>query len=62
MADMKRINRMVAILGKIDRGDKVTPKGLAGHFGVSERTIYRDMEALIVDFPIFYHECPSDSQ
>lgn len=52
MADLKRINRMVGILSMIDRGGKVTPKGLAENFGTSERCIYRDMKALIIDFPI----------
>ncbi len=39
MADMKRINRMVSILSMIERGGKVTPKGLARPFGVCENAI-----------------------
>jgi predicted DNA-binding transcriptional regulator YafY len=56
MADLKRINRMVGILSMIDRGGKVTPKGLAGHFGASERSIYRDIRDLVVDFPIRFDD------
>lgn len=56
MADLKRINRMVGILSMIDRGGKVTPKGLAEHFGTSERSIYRDIRDIIVDFPIRFDE------
>jgi predicted DNA-binding transcriptional regulator YafY len=56
MADMKRINRMVGILSMIDRGGKVTPKGLAERYGVAERTVYRDIGALVVDFPILFDE------
>ena len=51
MADLKRINRMVGILSMIDGRERVTPKGLADHFGTSERSIYRDIKALLVDFP-----------
>lgn len=36
-ADVKRINRMVEILGLIDGGKSITPKGLARHFGVAEK-------------------------
>ena len=56
MADLKRINRMVGILSLIDRSGKVTPKGLAEKFAVAERTIYRDMESLSADFPIYFNE------
>jgi len=56
MADLKRINRMVSILSMIDGRERVTPKGLADHFGTSERSIYRDIKALLVDFPIRYDE------
>ena len=53
---MKRINRMVSILSMIERGGKVTPKGLAEHFSASERSIYRDIKDLITDFPIHFDD------
>ena len=56
MADMKRINRMVSILSMIERGGKVTPKGLAEHFSASERSIYRDIKDLITDFSIHFDD------
>lgn len=56
MADLKRLNRLVGILSMLDRGQHVTPKGLAEHFGVTARTIFRDFEALGADFPIYYDE------
>ncbi len=56
MADMKRVNRMVEILSLIDKGGKVTAKGLAERFGVAERTVYRDLGALSLDFPVYFNE------
>ena len=56
MADLKRINRMVAILSLIDRGENATPKGLAEHFTVHVRSIFRDLDALSSDFPIYFDE------
>ncbi len=47
---------MVGILSMIDGRERVTPEGLADHFGTSERSIYRDIKALLVDFPIRYDE------
>ncbi len=54
MADLKRINRMIEILSIIDRGKHVASKDLADHFGVTTQTIFRDMRALTLDFPIFF--------
>jgi len=56
MADVKRINRMVEILGLIDSGKAITPKGLAKHFGVAERTIYRDMACFPSEYPLYFDE------
>ena len=56
MADLKRINRMVNILSMIDRREHATPKGLAEHFGVHIRTIFRDFKALVIDFPVYFDE------
>jgi len=58
MADTSRINRLVSILGMIDKGKSATPRGLAEHFGVSEQTIYRDMRVLDLDYPIRF-DCPT---
>lgn len=46
MPDLKRLERFVEMLSMIDRGEAVTPTSLAAHFGVAERTIYRDLEIL----------------
>ena len=56
MADVKRINRMVEILGLVDSGKAITPKGLAKHFGVAERTIYRDMACFPSEYPLYFDE------
>lgn len=56
MADLKRLNRMVGILSMLDRGEHSTTKGLAEHFGVTARTIFRDLEALGIDFPVYLDE------
>lgn len=54
MPDLKRLERLVEILRMIDRGETVTPKGLAAHFGITDRTIYRDILILQTDFPIAF--------
>jgi predicted DNA-binding transcriptional regulator YafY len=56
MADLKRINRMVSILSMIDRGKHATPQVLADQYGVHIRSIFRDLEALSIDFPIYFDE------
>lgn len=56
MADSTRLHRLIEILNMIDKGKTVTPKGLADHFGVHERTIYRDVNDLRIDFPIEFNE------
>lgn len=56
MPDLRRLERMVEMLSLIDRGETVTPKSLAAHFGVAERTIYRDMGILSIDFPVSFDE------
>lgn len=52
MPDLKRLERFVEMRSMIDRGETVTAKSLAAHFGVAERTIYRDIGVLAIDFPI----------
>ena len=47
---------MIAILSLIDRGENATPKGLAEHFNVHVRSIFRDLDALSSDFPIFFDD------
>ena len=54
MPDLKRLERLVEILRIIDQGETVTPKGLAAHFGITDRTIYRDILILQTDFPIAF--------
>ena len=47
-----RADRLIGILLELDRKRKVTAPELAEKFEVSVRTIYRDMNALFIDFPI----------
>lgn len=56
MPELKRLERMVEMLSMIDRGETVTAKSLATHFGVAERTIYRDIGVLSIDFPVSFDE------
>lgn len=57
MPDIKRLERFVEMLSMIDRGEAVTAGSLAAHFGVAERTIYRDIGVLNVSgFPIYFDE------
>lgn len=44
--DTKRLSRLVAILTILQTKRIVTSAGLAEKFGVSTRTIYRDLKAL----------------
>ncbi|MGV6839151.1 MAG: helix-turn-helix transcriptional regulator [Planktomarina sp.] len=44
---MKRKDRLIEIIDHLRDGTLHRAQDLAAHFGVSERTIYRDMEALI---------------
>lgn len=56
MADMKRVNRLVDILGLLDRRTRVTAMSLADRFGVAERTVYRDLQVLAHDFPLHFNK------
>jgi len=47
---------MIGMLSMIDKGKHVTPQTLADQFGVHVRSIFRDLEALISDFPIYSDE------
>jgi predicted DNA-binding transcriptional regulator YafY len=42
----KRMDRVVAILNKLDRGEKISTQDLAEEFGVTLRTVQRDLECL----------------
>jgi predicted DNA-binding transcriptional regulator YafY len=44
--DLKRISRLTAILTQLQTRRRLTAAGLAEKFGVSKRTIYRDIKAL----------------
>jgi len=44
--DIKRISRLTAILTQLQTKKGLTAKGLSEKFGVSTRTIYRDIETL----------------
>ena len=44
--DIKRISRLTAILTQLQTRREVTAQSLADKFGVSKRTIYRDIKAL----------------
>lgn len=44
--DIKRISRLTAILTQLQTQKGLTAKGLSEKFGVSTRTIYRDIETL----------------
>ena len=44
--DMKRISRLTAILTQLQTKQLITSTSLAEKFGVSVRTIYRDIRAL----------------
>ena len=57
MADVKRLNRLVEMLRIIDKGEKVTAGSFADHFGIAQRTVYRDLTALGgAQFPIYFDE------
>ena len=57
MADVKRLNRLVEMLRMIDKNDKITARDFAEHFGIAERTVYRDLTALEgAQFPIYFDE------
>ncbi|NPA40044.1 MAG: HTH domain-containing protein, partial [Thermodesulfobacteria bacterium] len=52
---MTKLDRLLYILNKLDRGEKVRPADLAAELGVSERTVYRYINSLIdAGFPIYY--------
>ena len=52
---MNKFDRLLYILNKLDRKEKVRVKDLAEELGVSERTIYRYINSLIdAGFPIYY--------
>ena len=54
---MTKLDRLLYILNKLDRGEKVSPADLAEELGVSERTIYRYINSLIdAGFPIYYNK------
>jgi predicted DNA-binding transcriptional regulator YafY len=42
----KRLNRCMAILNKLDRGEKISTHKLANEFGISLRTVQRDLQCL----------------
>lgn len=44
--DIKRISRLTAILTQLQTKKGLTAKGLSEKFGVSTRTIYRDIKTL----------------
>jgi predicted DNA-binding transcriptional regulator YafY len=44
---MRRADRLFAIIQRLRRRQVVTARALADHFGVSERTIYRDVSDLM---------------
>lgn len=44
--NISRLTRLTAILTKLQAGNNITPTALASQFGVSARTIYRDLSAL----------------
>lgn len=50
---LKAINRMVNMLMLIERG-RCRRRELTEEYGVSERTISRDINTLSMDFPIYY--------
>lgn len=50
---LKAVTRMVGILGKIEKGD-CSRTELTEEFGVSERTISRDINTLSIEFPVYY--------
>ncbi len=53
---MNKIDRLLAIILKLNQTDKVTAQELADYFEVNVRTIYRDIDALSqMDIPIITH-------
>jgi len=49
----KKIFRLLYILNKLDRGGKVSTRGLSKEFNVSQRSVQRDLELLnMVGFPL----------
>lgn len=55
--DLKRISRLTAILTQLQTKKKLTAAGLAEKFGVSKRTIYRDIKTLErAGVPIYVEE------
>lgn len=44
--DRKRLERIVETLGRIDSGERLTPKRLSEDYGVDRRTVYRDMRII----------------
>ena len=50
-----KVGRILEIIGRLGRNEKVNPELLAKKLGVSTRTIYRDLEFISnAHFPIYY--------
>lgn len=50
----EKLHRIWEILSRLDRKEVLTPKTLSKELGVSERTIYRDIEVISTNFPVLF--------
>ena len=51
-----RAGRLVALIKLMEQGERFTAAAIAQVFGVTERTLYRDMKFLRqMDVPVYHH-------